>query len=51
MVDFYNEEKKANEKASNGGKGAKNLVNPDGKVNTPAFTEASKAYKGKTSYN
>ena len=51
MVDFYNEEKKANEKASNGGKGAKNLVNPDGKVNTPAFAEASKAYKGKTSYN
>tara|TARA_R110000803_G_scaffold35250_1_gene76385 strand:+ start:710 stop:901 length:192 start_codon:yes stop_codon:yes gene_type:complete len=51
MVDFYNEEKKATEKASNNGKGAKNLVNPDGKVNTPAFAEASKAYKGKTSYN
>ena len=51
MLSHYEEEKKANEKASNGGKGAKNLVNPDGKVNTPAFAEASKAYKGKTSYN
>lgn len=51
MQSYYEEEKKANEKASNGGKGAKNLVNTDGKVNTPAFAEASKAYKGKTSYN
>ena len=50
MQSYYEEEKKANEKASNGGKGAKNLVNTDGKVNTPAFAEASKAYKGKTSY-
>lgn len=47
---WYDEEKKANENASNGGKGAKNLVNTDGKVNTPAFAEASKAYKGQTSY-
>jgi|TARA_R110000744_G_scaffold377105_1_gene491850 hypothetical protein len=51
MLSHYEEEKKSHEKASNGGKGAKNLVNPDGKVNTPAFAEASKAYKGKTSYN
>ena len=51
ITDFYNEEKKAHENASNGGKGAKNLVNSDGKVNTPAFAEASKPYKGKTSYN
>jgi|TARA_R110000744_G_scaffold335342_1_gene440671 hypothetical protein len=51
MLSHYEEEKKAHEKSSNGGKGAKNLVNPDGKVNTPAFAEASKAYKGKTSYN
>lgn len=50
MQSYYEEEKKANEKASNGGKGAKNLVNSDGKVNTPAFAEASKAYRGKTSY-
>jgi len=50
MQSYYEEEKKAHEKASNGGKGAKNLVNSDGKVNTPAFAEASKAYKGKTSY-
>ena len=50
MQSYYEEEKKANEKASNGGKGSKNLVNTDGKINTPAFAEASKAYKGKTSY-
>ena len=30
--------------------GKKSLVNKDGKVNVPAFTEASKPYKGKTSY-
>ena len=27
-----------------------NMVNPDGKINTPDFTAASKPYKGKTSY-
>ena len=47
---FYVEEQKQYENASNGGKGSKNLVNPDGKVNVPAFAEASKPYKGKTSY-
>tara|TARA_Y100000389_G_scaffold194939_1_gene225613 strand:+ start:1882 stop:2073 length:192 start_codon:yes stop_codon:yes gene_type:complete len=47
---FYAEEQKQYENASNGGKGSKNLVNPDGKVNVPAFAEASKPYKGKTSY-
>ena len=26
------------------------LVNTDGKVNTPAFTNASKPYKGQSSY-
>jgi hypothetical protein len=51
IKNFYSEEKKATESASSGGKGAKNLVNPDGKVNTPAFSEASKPYKGQTSYN
>ena len=43
--------KKSYENTKNGGKGTKNLVNSDGKINTPAFTEASKPYKGKTSYN
>ena len=28
----------------------KNLINPDGTVNTPEFLNASKDYKGKTSY-
>ena len=32
------------------GKGKQTLVNKDGKVNAPAFTEASKQYKGKTGY-
>jgi len=47
---FYAEEQKQLDNASNGGKGSKNLVNPDGKVNVPAFAEASKPYKGQTSY-
>ncbi|MDB4414523.1 hypothetical protein N9034_00395 [bacterium] len=51
IKDFYAEEKKSYENTKNGGKGTKNLVNSDGKINTPAFTEASKPYKGKTSYN
>lgn len=50
IKDFYAEEKKSIENAQSGGKGTKNLVNADGKINTPAFAEASKAYKGKTSY-
>ena len=48
---YYKEEKSAHDNAQNGGKGTKNLINADGKVNTPAFSEASKPYKGKTSYN
>ena len=40
---FYKEEKTSHENAQNGGKVAKNLVNADGKINTPAFAEASKA--------
>jgi|TARA_R110000764_G_scaffold127020_1_gene214738 hypothetical protein len=51
ITDFYDEEKKKAENAGKGGSSDKNLVNSDGKVNTPAFAEASKAYKGKTSYN
>jgi hypothetical protein len=46
---YYDEEKKSNENASKG-KNQTNLVNPDGKINTPAFMEASKPYKGQTSY-
>ena len=42
--------KNHHENAKSGGKGTKNLINADGKVNTPAFTEASKPYRGKTSY-
>jgi|TARA_B110000971_G_scaffold81722_1_gene83824 hypothetical protein len=51
IKDFYAEEKKSVENAGKSGASNKNLVNSDGKVNTPAFAEASKAYKGKTSYN
>jgi hypothetical protein len=47
---FYDDEKKAHENASNGGKGAKNLINAEGTVNVPAFSEASKPYRGQTSY-
>jgi uncharacterized protein YdaT len=50
IKDFYAEEKKQMENAGKSGASTKNLVNSDGKVNTPAFAEASKAYKGKTSY-
>ena len=46
---FYDEEKKANETSSKG-KNQTNLVNEDGKINTPAFMEASKPYKRQTSY-
>ena len=47
---YYSDEKKEYENAKNGGKGNKTLVSADGKVNTPAFVQESKAYKGKTSY-
>lgn len=47
---FYKEEKSAYENVQNGGKNVKNMINPDGKINTPDFTAASKTYKGKTSY-
>ena len=47
---FYQEEKREHENISNKGKGTKNMINSDGKINTPDFTSASKPYKGKTSY-
>ena len=52
IEDHYKEEKKAHENAKKGNKsgGNKTLVSADGKVNTPAFAQESKAYKGKTSY-
>jgi|TARA_R110000803_G_scaffold36831_1_gene79231 hypothetical protein len=50
IKNFYEEEKKQLDNTSSGGKGSKNLVNTDGKVNVPAFAEASKTYKGQTSY-
>jgi len=50
ITDFYSEEKKSIENAKAGKKGNKTLVSADGKVNTPAFAQESKAYKGKTSY-
>jgi hypothetical protein len=46
--DTKKEQEEAIERRKNAGK--KSLVNKDGKVNTPAFSEASKPYKGKTSY-
>ena len=50
IKDFYAEEKRVNDNASSGGKGTKNMINPDGKINTPDFASASKPYKGKTSH-
>tara|TARA_R110000803_G_C11954415_1_gene318043 strand:+ start:917 stop:1108 length:192 start_codon:yes stop_codon:yes gene_type:complete len=47
---FYREEKSSFDNAQNGGDGKKNMINPDGKINTPDFASASKPYKGKTSY-
>ncbi len=41
---YYDEEKKEYDKAKEG-KGRQTLVNPDGKINTPEFTKASKQYK------
>ena len=38
------------ENAKNNGQGSKTLISPDGKINTPNFSDASKQYKGKTSY-
>ena len=47
----YEEEAEAYEKAKSGNTpGQKNLINPDGTVNTPEFMKASEPYKGKTSY-
>jgi hypothetical protein len=46
---FYDAESEATSKTPKG-KNQSNLVNPDGTVNVPAFKEASKPYKGQSSY-
>ena len=52
IQDHFDDNKKhqedALERQKNSGK--KSMVNSEGKVNAPAFAEASKPYKGKTSY-
>ena len=45
---FYEEEKAASEGKTP--EGQTNLIGPDGKVNTPAFAQASQQYEGKSSY-
>ncbi len=47
---YYKEEDAARKASQSKTKGSKNMVDADGKINTPSFSEASKAYKGKTSY-
>ena len=47
---YYKEENSAMKDAQSNTKGTKNMVNSDGKVNTPAFIQESNKYKGKTSY-
>lgn len=49
MKKFYDAEQEAHNKSTTG-KNQTNLVNPNGKINTPAFMEASKGYKKQTSY-
>ena len=50
IQEFYKEEAKNIQTSQSGGKGQKNMIDPNGKINTPDFTAASKPYKGKTSY-
>jgi len=49
IKNFY-EEEKSSASLSNKGKSQTSLVNTDGTINRPAFSEASKPYKGQTSY-
>jgi len=49
-IDNFYKKEDAAIKAAQSTKGTKNMVDADGKVNTPAFAQESKAYKGKTSY-
>ena len=52
IQNHFDDTRKQNEEAMERSKnhGKKSLENKDGKVNVPAFTEASKQYKGKTRY-
>jgi hypothetical protein len=47
---YYKNENEAHKAARSNTKGNKTLISPDGKINTPDFSSASKPYKGKTSY-
>lgn len=44
------DEEKSNIENNNKSSGTKNLVNPDGTVNTPEFMKTTQEYKSKTSY-
>lgn len=46
--DFYEEKAAAQKNEMSSGKTS--LVNSEGKINTPQFKQASKAYEGKSSY-
>ena len=48
IADFYEEKNAAQKNEMSAGKTS--LVGEDGKVNAPAFKNASKAYEGKSSY-
>ena len=48
ISDFYDEKSKAQKSAQTSGKTS--LVGKDGKINTPAFKNASKPYQNKSSY-
>ena len=48
ISDFYEEESTAIKNSST--KGKTSLVDSDGKINTPQFKQASKAYEGKSNY-
>ena len=47
--EFYQKENEIQENASKG-KGQSNVIDSDGKVNTPEFAKAAQTYKGKNSY-
>lgn len=48
ISNYYDERNKAQKAAQNSGKST--LVGEDGKVNAPAFKQATQSYKGKSSY-
>lgn len=50
IQDHFNDQQKQIDEAKSKQKKSSTLISSDGKVNVPAFSEASKPYKGKTSY-